>query len=291
MELGIHFVDFQPGDPARLGPVLAGAAVAAEEAGAAMFTMQDHFFQMEQLGRAQDPFLECYTALAFVAGQTRSIPLGVLVTGVTYRHPGVLAKTAATLDVLSGGRFIFGIGTGWYEREHTGLGVPLPPLSDRFEMVEETLQICRQMWSPDDGPYVGKHYRLAETICAPQPVRQPPILIGGGGEKKTLRLAAQYADIWNRNGTVLRPDDLGRKVEVLRRHCEEAGRDPAEIRKTVGLFADPFADLDGYLRTVDYCAGLGFDLVHTGPLPGNPDPVGFVRRLGDELAPRLAQIG
>lgn len=291
MELGIHFVDFQPGDPARLGPVLAGAAVAAEEAGAAMFTMQDHFFQMEQLGRAQDPFLECYTALAFVAGQTRSIPLGVPVTGVTYRHPGVLAKTAATLDVLSGGRFIFGIGTGWYEREHTGLGVPLPPLSDRFEMVEETLQICRQMWSPDDGPYVGKHYRLAETICAPQPVRQPPILIGGGGEKKTLRLAAHYADIWNRNGTVLRPDDLGRKVEVLRRHCEEAGRDPAEIRKTVGLFADPFADLDGYLRTVDYCAGLGFDLVHTGPLPGNPDPVGFVRRLGDELAPRLAQIG
>lgn len=123
MELGIHFVDFQPGDPARLGAVLARAAAAAEDAGATMFTMQDHFFQMEQLGSAQDPFLECYTALAFVAGQTNSIPLGVLVTGVTYRHPGVLAKTAATLDVLSGGRFIFGIGTGWYEREHAGLGV------------------------------------------------------------------------------------------------------------------------------------------------------------------------
>jgi F420-dependent oxidoreductase-like protein len=291
MELGIHFVDFQPGDPARLGPVLAGAAAAAEEAGAAMFTMQDHFFQMEQLGRAQDPFLECYTALAFVAGQTRSIPLGVLVTGVTYRHPGVLAKTAATLDVLSGGRFIFGLGTGWYEREHAGLGVPLPPLSDRFEMVEETLQICKQMWSVNDGPYRGKHYQLAETICEPRPTTQPPVLIGGGGEKKTLRLAARYADIWNRNGTVLRPDDLSRKIDVLRRHCDEIGRDPAEIRKTVGLFADPFSDLDDYLRTVDYCAGLGFDLVHTGPLPGNPDPIGFVRRLGDELAPRLAQIG
>lgn len=291
MQLGIHFVDFQPGDPARLGPVLAGAATAAEDAGAAMFTMQDHFFQMEQLGRAQDPFLECYTALAFVAASTRTIPLGVLVTGVTYRHPGVLAKTAATVDALSGGRFIFGIGTGWYEREHAGLGVPLPPLGDRFEMMEETLQICRQMWSADDGPYVGKHYRLAETICEPRPTRQPPVLIGGGGEKKTLRLAARYADVWNRNGTVLRPDDLARKIDVLRRHCDEIGRDPGEIRKTVGLFADPFADLDGYLRTVEYCAGLGFDLVHTGPLPGNPDPVGFIRRLGDELAPRLAQIG
>lgn len=291
MELGIHFVDFQPGDPARLGPVLAEAAAAAEDAGAAMFTMQDHFFQMEALGRAEDPFLECYTALAFVAGQTRRIPLGVLVTGVTYRQPGVLAKTAATLDVLSGGRFIFGIGTGWYEREHAGLGVPLPPLSERFEMLEEALQICKQMWSADDGPYVGKHYRLAETICEPQPIRQLPILIGGGGERKTLRLAARYADVWNRNGTVLRPDDLARKVEVLRRHCDEVGRDPAEIRKTVGLFADPFADLDDYLRTVEYCAGLGFDLVHTGPLPGNPDPVGFIRRLGDEVAPRLAQIG
>jgi len=291
MELGIHFVDFQPGDPRRLAPVLAQAAVAAEDAGAAMFTMQDHFFQMEQLGRPQDPFLECYTALAFVAGQTRSIPLGVLVTGVTYRHPGVLAKTAATLDVLSGGRLIFGIGTGWYEREHAGLGVPLPPLNDRFEMLEEALQICEQMWSADDGPYVGKHYRLAETICEPQPIRRPPILIGGGGERKTLRLAARYADVWNRNGTVLQPDGLARKVEVLHRHCAEVGRDPAEIRKTVGLFADPFADLDDYLRTVEYCAGLGFDLVHTGPLPGNPDPVGFIRRLGDEVAPRLAQIG
>lgn len=291
MELGIHFVDFQPGVPARLGPVLAGAATAAEDAGAAMFTMQDHFFQMEQLGRAQDPFLECYTALAFVAAATRRIPLGVLVTGVTYRHPGVLAKTAATLDVLSGGRLIFGIGTGWYEREHAGLGVPLPPLSERFERMEEALQICQQMWSADDGPYAGKYYQLAETICEPRPVRQPPVLIGGGGEKKTLRLAARYADVWNRNGTVLQPDDLSRKVDVLRRHCDELGRDPAEIRKTVGLFTDPFADLDGYLRTVDYCAGLGFDLVHTGPLPGNPDPVGFVRRLGDELAPRLAQIG
>lgn len=291
MQLGVHFVDFLRGDRTKLGPTLAAAAIAAEEAGAAMFTMQDHFFQMEALGPAEDPFLECYTALAFVAGQTSTIDLGVLVTGVTYRHPGVLAKVAATLDVLSQGRLIFGIGTGWYEREHLGLGVPYPPMRDRFEMMEEALQICRQMWSDNNGPYTGKHYQLAETICEPRPIRRPPILIGGGGEKKTLRLAAQYADVWNRNGTVLRPDDLERKIDVLRRHCEALGRDPAEIRKTVGLFADPFTDLDGYLETVQHCADLGFDLVHAGPLPGQPDPVGFVRRLGDEVLPRLAEVG
>ncbi|MGH3525051.1 MAG: LLM class F420-dependent oxidoreductase [Mycobacterium sp.] len=290
MELGIHFVDFLPGNPAQLPPTLAAAARAAEEGGATMFTMQDHFFQMEQLGRAQDPFLECYTSLAFVAGQTKSITLGVLVTGVTYRHPGVLAKTVATLDVLSQGRSVFGIGAGWYQREHVGLGVPYPPMRDRFEMMEEALQICQQMWSDNDGPYAGKHYRLAETICEPRPIRRPPILIGGGGEKKTLRMAAQYADVWNRNGTVLRPDDLEHKIDVLRRHCEALGRDFAAIRKTVGLFADPFADLDGYLKTVEHCAELGFDLVHAGPLPGHPDPVGFVRRLGDEVVPRLAEI-
>lgn len=290
MELGVHFVDFLPGDPAKLGPTLAATAKAAEEGGATMFTMQDHFLQMEALGRAQDPFLEAYTALSFVAGQTTQIPLGILVTGVTYRHPGVLAKMVATLDVLSQGRTIFGIGTGWYEREHRALGVPYPPLRERFEMLEEALQVCRQMWSDNDGPYEGKHYQLAETICEPRPIRRPQILIGGGGEKKTLRLAAQYADVWNRNGTVLKPDDLEQKMDVLHRHCETIGRDPAEIRKTVGLFADPFADLDGYLRTVEHCAELGFDLIHAGPLPGNRDPVGFVRRLCDEVAPRLAQM-
>lgn len=290
MDLGIHFVDFLPGDPARLGSTLADAAEAAEESGAAMFTVQDHFFQMEQLGRAEDPFLEAYTSLGFLAGRTTTITLGVLVTGATYRHPGVLAKTIATLDVLSGGRAMFGLGAGWYEREHRGLGVPFPSMSARFEMMEETLQICRQMFSDNDGPYSGRHFQLAETICEPRPVRHPPVLIGGGGESKTLRMAAQYADVWNRNGTVLRPEDLERKITVLYRHCDALGRDPAEIRKTVGLFADPFADLDGYLKTVEHCAGLGFDLVHAGPLPGHPDPVGFIRRLGDQVAPRLAEL-
>ena len=293
MDVAVHFIDFPPGDAARLGPALAAAAKAAEDIGATMFTVQDHFFQVEQLGRVQDPTLEAYTSLAFVASQTTAITLGTLVTGVTYRYPGILAKTVATLDVLSGGRSMLGIGTAWYRREHVGLGVRYPALRHRFEMLEETLRICRQMWSEDNGGYQGRHFQLAETICEPQPVRRPPILIGGGGERKTLRLVAQYADVWNRNGTGPDQDalDLEHKIDVLRRHCDAVGRDPAEIRKTVGLFIDPVEDLDRFLRYISHYAALGIDMVHVGPLPGHPDPVGFIRRLGDTVMPRLAEIG
>lgn len=288
MDLGLHFIDFLPDAPQRLTLTLAETARAAEQGGAAWFTLADHFFQMEGVGRAQDPFLEGYTSMGYLAGQTRHITLAMLVTGVTYRYPGVLAKTATTLDVLSGGRSLFGIGAAWYEREHVALGIPYPPLRDRFEMLEETLQICRQMWSDDDGPYHGKHYQLAETICVPQPVRRPPVLIGGSGEKKTLRLVAQYADIWNTTSSV---DELPHKIDVLKRHCDAVGRDFGEIALTAGHFIDPFADLDGYLRTAQDLADLGFELVNSGPLPGDPDPVGFVNRLGDEVIPRLADIG
>jgi F420-dependent oxidoreductase-like protein len=285
MELGLHFIDFLPGAQ-RLGPTLADTVKAAEQGGMTMFTLADHFFQMEGVGRAEDPFLECYTSLGFLAGQTQKITLTSLVTGVTYRYPGVLAKIVTTLDVLSQGRSMFGIGAAWYEREHVGLGIPYPSVSERFEMLEETIQICRQMWSDNDGPYEGKHYRLAETICEPQPIRRPPILIGGGGEKKTLRLVAQYADVWN--STAQTVDELKHKIEVLNRHCDAVGRDPAEIRKTAGLLGDPFDNLDDYLKTLESYAELGIDLVNVGPLPGNPDPVGFVRRLGDEVMPKVA---
>ena len=154
MELGLHFIDFLPG-ASKLGPTLASAAKAAEDGGMTMFTLADHLFQMEAVGRAEDPFLECYTSLGFLAGQTSSIALTALVTGVTYRYPGVLAKIVATLDVLSQGRSMLGIGAAWYEREHVGLGIPYPPLRERFEMLEETIQICGQMWSDIDGPYDG----------------------------------------------------------------------------------------------------------------------------------------
>ncbi|MGH3724424.1 MAG: LLM class F420-dependent oxidoreductase [Mycobacterium sp.] len=289
MELAIHYIDFLPGSDRDLRTDLAATARAAEEGGAALFTLADHFFQMEAVGRAEDPFLEGYTSMGFLAGQTTRIALGMLVTGVTYRHPGVLAKTATTLDVLSQGRSVFGIGAAWYEREHLALGIPYPPVRARFEMLEETLQITRQMWSDNDGPYNGKHYRLAETICQPRPIRQPPILIGGGGEKKTLRLVAQYADIWN--STAPTTEEVAHKVKVLKRHCDDVGRDFAEIRLTVAMFTDPLEDLDGYLRKAESLATLGVDLVNCGPLPGNPDPAGFVRRLGDEVIPRLAEIG
>ena len=145
------------GRPAALAPTLLSTATAAEDIGASVFTLADHFFQMENVGRAEDPFLEGYTSLGYLAGRTTSISLTLLVTGVTYRHPGLLAKTVTTLDVLSQGRSMFGIGAAWYEREHLALGVPYPSVSTRFEMLEETLQICQQMWSDNDGPYEGKH--------------------------------------------------------------------------------------------------------------------------------------
>jgi F420-dependent oxidoreductase-like protein len=289
MELGVHFIDFLPDGPAELAPTLTGAAKAAEDGGITMFTLADHLFQMEGVGRAEDPFLECYTSLGFLAGQTQQITLTALVTGVTYRPPGVLAKIVTTLDVLSGGRSMLGIGAAWYEREHVGLGIPYPPVRERFEMLEETIQICQQMWSDNDGAYDGKHYRLAETICAPQPLRRPPILIGGDGEKKTLRLVAQYADVWN--STAQTVEELEHKIDVLLRHCETVGRDPSQIRKTAALLRDPVGDLDDYLKTMESYAALGIDLINVGPLPGNPDPVGFIRRLGDEVVPKVAEIG
>ncbi|MUL78467.1 LLM class F420-dependent oxidoreductase [Mycolicibacterium sp. CBMA 226] len=282
MKFAVHYIDFLPGAPEKLAPTLAATVKAAEQGGVDMFTLADHFFQMEDIGAAEDPFLEGYTSMGYLAALTQRITLTMLVTGVTYRYPGVLAKTATTLDVLSGGRSMLGLGAAWYDREHHALGIPYPPLSDRFEMLEETLQICLQMWSTNDGPYQGKHYQLAETICQPQPIRRPPILIGGSGEKKTLRMVAQYADVWNTSASL---EELPHKLDVLRRHCDAVGRDFSEIRLTAAYFADPFTD--SYLHVLDQYSALGIDTVNTGPVPGNPDPAGWVKRLGDEVIPRL----
>ena len=293
MELGIHYINFKrPDGPQAIGPTLAATARAAEQAGATMFTLADHFFQMEGVAPAEDPFLEGYTSMGFLAGQTESIALTMLVTGVTYRYPGVLAKTVTTLDVLSQGRAMLGIGAAWYDREHAGLGIPYPPLGERFEMLEETLQICEQMWSDNNGPFAGKHYRLAETLCAPKPIQQPrpPILIGGAGEKKTLRLVAQYADVCNISLAAGPPDETRHKLDVLNRHCDDLGRDPADIRKTLGILVDPLADVDGFVSTAAEYAALGFDLVNVIPLPHITDPAGFVSRLGEEVVPKLAQV-
>ncbi|MCD9154264.1 LLM class F420-dependent oxidoreductase [Aeromicrobium duanguangcaii] len=290
MRFSVHVYNFTlPGEPDTLGPTLAETARTAEQIGADAVTLMDHWFQMENVGRSEDPMLEGYTSLGFLAGVTERVKLGLLVTGVTYRHPGLLAKTVTTLDVLSGGRAILGLGAAWYEREHHALGVPYPPLGERFERLEETLQIVHQMWSDDDGPYEGKHYQLAETICQPQPIQKPhpPIMIGGQGEKKTLRLVAQYGDACN-----LFPigvDGIKHKLEVLERHCEDVGRDPAEIHRTMLPPGDPVADPDAFLSQMEQYAALGIETVSVQP--EGPDPVRWVTEFGEKVAPRLAEIG
>ncbi|HUZ69038.1 MAG TPA: LLM class F420-dependent oxidoreductase [Candidatus Saccharimonadales bacterium] len=290
MELGVHFMNFSGlGGNTQLGPKLAATAQAAEDAGFTLLTMMDHWFQMEGFAPPQEPMLEGYTSLGFVAGKTRRLTLGLMVTGVTYRHPGLLAKIVTALDVLSEGRAMFGIGAAWYQREHEGLGVPYPPISERFERLEETLQICRQMWSDNDGPYEGKYYQLAETICSPRPIQTPgpTILIGGGGEKKTLRLVARYGDACNL--FALGYDEVSRKLDVLKAHCETEGRDYDEIKKTMNFAGDPRDDIDGFLRDMERYATLGIELVDVRNIP--PDPAAVVSELGETLLPRLSQIG
>src|SRR3954468_8580218 len=191
MNLDIHVSRFDwAGGPAGIGPGVSDLARRAEAMGVETLSFMDHYFQMDWMAPAEDPMLEGYTALGFVAGRTERLRLRLLVTGVTYRHPGLLAKIVTTLDVVSSGRAELGIGAAWYEREHQGLGVPFPPTAERFERLEEALQICRRRWSDEHGPFGGTHNRLAEPVGTPQPIQPgaPPILVGGSGERKTLRL-------------------------------------------------------------------------------------------------------
>lgn len=291
MKLGIHFGHFElPGGTPALAETVEGVARAAEQGGCAIFTLMDHWFQMDRVAPAQEPMLEGYTTLGFLAAHTERITLGLLCTGVTYRHPGLLAKIVTTLDVLSGGRAQLGIGAAWYEREHRGLGVPFPPIAERFERLEEALQICNQMWSENDGPYEGHYYRLAETICSPQPIQRPrpPILVGGGGERKTLRLVARYADACNVVAT--EPEQVAHKLRVLERHCEAVGRDPATIRKTIlTVTSDPLQDTDGFIGAMEQYARMGVELVEV--VPRGDDPVAAITRIGERIVPRLAELG
>ena len=290
MKLAIHYPNFSyPGGNTAIAPLLAATARAADEGGATTFTLMDHWFQMEAMAPATEPMLEGYTGLGFLAGITHRVKLGLLVTGVTYRYPGLLAKTVATLDVLSGGRAMFGIGAAWYEKEHHALGVPYPPTAERFERLEETLQIVRQMFSDDDGPYTGRHYRLAETICYPKPIQQPgpPVMIGGSGEKKTLRLVAQYGDACN----LFAPDveTVAHKIDVLARHCADVGRDPAQIEKTIITRLNPLGDTDGFLRAMEEYAGVGVEQVWLSPQHPE-DPAAWTTEVTERVLPRLRDI-
>jgi F420-dependent oxidoreductase-like protein len=289
MHLDLHISRFDwAGSPAGIGPGVADLAQRAEAVGVRTLSFMDHYFQMDWMAPAEDPMLEGYTALGFVAGRTERLRLRLLVTGVTYRYPGLLAKIVTTLDVLSEGRAELGIGAAWYEREHRGLGVPFPSTAERFERMEEAIQICLQMWSDNDGPYDGKHYQLEATLCRPAPVSspRPRILIGGSGERKTLRFVAQYADACNIFGE---PAEVAHKIDVLRGHCEAVGRDPNEIEVTA-MFRNlpPDPTVDDVIRSAEAFAELGVSTLVTGAT--GDDPAGWLETTLGPAMERLAAI-
>jgi F420-dependent oxidoreductase-like protein len=288
VKLGLHLPRLTyPGGPATLGADLAGIAAAAEAAGFDRVSVMDHVWQIGQHGPAEQDMLEAYTTLGFLAAHTSRVKLLTLVTGVTYRDPGLLAKMVTTLDVLSAGRAMLGIGAAWNGEESAGLGLFFPPMAERFERLEETLQICLQMWAGDEKPYSGEHYQLGRLLNSPQSLTRPhpPILIGGSGEKKTLRLVAQYAQACN----LLPGTELPHKLDVLREHCERLGRDYAEIEKTCVYTFDLGADgerVEQTLAELRALADLGIQVAH-GRVEGVHDLVGL-RVLGEKVIPAIA---
>jgi F420-dependent oxidoreductase-like protein len=293
MKLGLQIPSFTwPGAPEQIPSILARIGQAAEEAGFASLWVMDHFFQIEMIGKPDEPMLEGYSALNFLAAVTRRIRLGTLVTGVIYRYPGILIKTVTTLDVLSGGRAYFGVGAAWYEHEAKALGVPYPPLKERFERLEETVQIALQMWSGKVEAYNGKHYQLAQTLSVPAPVSKPhpAIMIGGAGEKRTLPLVAKYADACNlyafENTDILRS-----KLDVLRRACDAIGRPFQQIERTAIGGIDLHSGQVSARDAIDYCrriseAGIQHFIVS---LPGDYElkPLEIMRK---EIIPAVAEF-
>ena len=290
MKLGLHVSDFTfPGGPARLRDDLSAIAQAAEAARFDRLSVMDHFFQISFIGPPEHEMLEAYTTLGYIAGRTSQIRLLAMVTGVIYRQPALLAKAVSTLDVLSGGRAMLGIGAAWNEEESRGLGFAFPPIGERFERLEEALQVVLQMWSDDESPYSGRHYALERTLNAPQPLQRPhpPILIGGSGERRTLRLVARYADSCN----IFAHTDLRHKLQVLRDHCEREGRDYDAIEKTVlfnfdvGENGERAAEL---IEPIREFAELGFSEVH-GSLR-HVARIAPIEAIGREVIPAVAEL-
>ncbi|MFC7623667.1 LLM class F420-dependent oxidoreductase [Microlunatus sp. GCM10028923] len=285
MKIGLHVMKFGlPDGPAAIGPTLSRVVRDAEQAGIHSFWPMDHFFQIGIAGPPEDPMLEVYSTLAWAAGQTTTLQLGALVTGVHYRHPGLLMKTVSTLDVLSGGRAWLGLGAAWNEDESRGLGVPFPPLAQRFEMLEESLQIAHRMFTGDETPIEGRHYQLEQPLNRPAPLRRPPIMIGGMGERKTMRLIAKYADA-NNFFELPAPGALKQKLDVLRQRCDEAERPYDDIVKTtMGMLGD--RDLDAARRRFEALAELGVDLAIVDlPDPSDPSTFDYLAKLVEEVAP------
>jgi F420-dependent oxidoreductase-like protein len=287
MKIGLQIPDFStPRGPERLGAELANVARVADDAGFEYIAVMDHFFQIGAVGPSEKEMLEGYTTLGYLAACTSRAALLTVITGTIYREPGILAKIVTTLDVLSQGRAWLGIGAAWNEEESRGLGVPFPPVAERFERLEEALQICLQMWRGDESPYRGKHYQLERPLNSPQSLTRPhpPIMIGGGGEKKTLRMVAQYADACN----VFAGRDEARKLEVLRQHCEDVGRDYDTIYKTAYYAFDTSKGAAQIIDELGALAGLGFDAA-IGSVADvwAVTPVEFV---GSEIIPAVADF-
>jgi F420-dependent oxidoreductase-like protein len=294
MKVGLQIPYFTwPGGAAEMAEKLAEIARTAEDAGFDSAWVMDHYFQIPMVGPAEADMLEAYTTLGYLAGQTKRLTLGTMVTGVTYRHPGVLIKQVTTLDVLSGGRAWLGIGAAWFDREHEGLGVPFPPLKERFERLEEALQIAHQMWNPDEnGPFDGKHYQLKETLNVPAPLSKPRprILIGGSGPRKTLRFVAKYADACNIIG--MQGEEFVReKLDVLRGHCEREGRNYDDIEKTVLFVMNPGPDGENAGQLVDQFGKLAEAGAQTviGAVMGveNLKPL---EAIGKDVIPQVASL-
>jgi F420-dependent oxidoreductase-like protein len=238
MKIGLQVPDFTwPGGPERLARTLGRIAATADQAGFSHIAVMDHFFQIRAVGPSEHEMLEAYTTLGYLAAHTSRAQLLTLVTGAIYRYPAVLAKAVTTLDVLSGGRAWLGVGAGWNEEESRGLGIPFPPVKERFDHLEDVLEVCLRMWSDDESPYQGRLTRLERPLNSPQALTRPhpPIMIGGGGERKTLRYVARYAQACN----LFAGPDLPHKLDVLREHCEREGRDYGEIEKTAYYVFDP----------------------------------------------------
>jgi len=293
MKIGLQLNSFDwEGGPKRFGGTLASIAGAAEEAGFDRLGVADHLWLHPIMGGPEGGEPECYTMLGFLAASTSRISLMALVSGVHFRYPAVLVKAVTTLDVLSGGRAWLGIGSGHYEEEALGLGVPFPPQRERYVMLEETLQIALRMWDGDKGderPFEGEHYRLERPLNVPQSLSRPhpPILVAGGGEKRTLPLVARYADACN-----LRPGpDIPEKLRVLRRHCEAAGRDYDQIEKTCMFGFDvgeggPKAD--ELVEQLGRLAGMGIETV-IGVVP-SVDRISPLEVIGGEVIPAVADL-
>jgi F420-dependent oxidoreductase-like protein len=286
MELGLHVSNFTwPGGPASMAKDLTRVAIAAEDNGFAKLSVMDHVWQIGHIGPPEHDMLEAYTTLGYLAARTSRINLLAWVTAVVYREPGLLAKAVTTLDVLSEGRAWLGIGAAWNEEEALGLGLPFPTTSERFERLEEALQLCLQMWDDNnEGQYAGKHYTLDRTLNSPQSLTRPhpPILIGGGGEKKTLRLVAMYAQACN----LFPGPDLEHKLDVLREHCQAIGRDYYEIEKTVMGPLDPGVDgenVDSLIENLRKLADLGVTHYH-GSVPDVASLAG-IELLGKHVIP------